>query len=181
MRRHPILPSWSARWPTRRRRGTTGFRAALQATFGEAEGRAAARRWRDWFPPIYRDSYDAGQAVTDIEPLQALLDGKPFGVQLGRRAGLPPHRFAVRLFHPRKPIALSDILPLAENLGLRVLSETPFLLQAPGSDGIAMQVLRVETADKTAVDLAAVGRALPTRSIVCGRGRWRTTGSTSWC
>src|SRR3954447_6123449 len=70
---------------------------------------------------------------------------------------MPPHRFTVRLFHPRKPIALSDILPLAENLGLRVLSEAPFILQAAGHDGIAMQVLRVETADKSAVDLAAIG------------------------
>ena len=78
-------------------------------------------------------------------------------MRLGRRAGMPPHRFAVRLFHPRKPIALSDILPLAENLGLRVLSEAPFLLQAPGKEGVALQVLRVETADKSPVDLAEVG------------------------
>jgi glutamate dehydrogenase len=26
------------------------FRAALQETLGERDGRAAARRWRDWFP-----------------------------------------------------------------------------------------------------------------------------------
>ncbi|MBM3647680.1 MAG: NAD-glutamate dehydrogenase [Alphaproteobacteria bacterium] len=133
------------------------FRAALQAKLGEAEGRAAARRWRDWFPSTYRDSFAADQAAADIEPLRALLDGAGFAVRLGRRAGMPPHRFAVRLFHPRKPIDLSDILPLAENLGLRVLSEVPFLLQSAGSGGVAMQVLRVETADKSAVDLAAVG------------------------
>ncbi len=136
------------------------FRTALQAKHGEAEGRAMARRWRDWFPSMYRDSFDANQAVIDIELLQSLQAGNKLGVQLGRRAGLPPHRFALRLFHPRKPIALSDILPFAENLGLRVISEAPFLLQAAGNDGIAMQVLRVETADKSAVDLAAIGPRL---------------------
>ncbi len=114
------------------------------------QDRPAARRWRDWFPPVYRESFEATQAVADIEPLQAAIGGAEFGVRLGRRASMPPHRFAVRLFHPRKPIALSDILPLAENLGLRVLSEAPFLLQAPGKDGVALQVLRVETADKSA-------------------------------
>ncbi len=75
--------------------------------------------------------------------------------------GMPPHRFALRLYHPRKPIALSDILPLAENLGLRVISEAPFLLRKEGGDdqahGVAMQVLRVETADKSPVDLDAAG------------------------
>src|SRR5205085_3612083 len=54
-------------------------------------------------------------------------------------------------------IALSDILPLAENLGLRVLSEAPFQLLTPGEAGVALQVLRVETADKSPVDLAAAG------------------------
>ena len=140
------------------------LRAALQAKFGEAEGRAAARRWRDWFPPVYRETFDATQATIDIELLQKLLGGTDFGVQVGRRAGLPAHRFAIRLFHPHKPIALSEILPLAENLGLRVISEAPFLLHAAngdgdggGGDGVAMQMLRVETADASAVDLAAVG------------------------
>ena len=136
---------------------TDRLRAALQAKLGDAEGRAAARRWREWFPPVYRETFDAVQAVADIDLLQALLGGAGFGVQVGRRAGLPAHRFAIRLFHHRKPIDLSDILPLAENLGLRVLSETPFLLRTADSAGVAMQVLRVETADKSAVDLATAG------------------------
>jgi glutamate dehydrogenase len=124
--------------------------------------RAAVRKWRDWFPTVYRDTYDAAQAKADVAPLQAALEGSDFGVRLGRRASMPAHRFTVRLFHPRKAIALSDILPLAENLGLRVLSEAPFRLQAPsneqgGSDGVALQVLRVETADKSPVDLAEAG------------------------
>jgi len=121
------------------------------------QDRPAARRWRDWFPPVYRESFEASQAVADIEPLQAAIGGTEFGVRLGRRASMPPHRFAARLFHPKKPIALSDILPLAENLGLRVLSEVPFLLQAPDRKGVALQVLRVETADKSPVDLATAG------------------------
>ncbi|MBS0221477.1 MAG: NAD-glutamate dehydrogenase [Proteobacteria bacterium] len=134
------------------------LRMALQASLGEAEGRAAARRWRDYFPTVYRDSFDADQAVADLGPLQAALDGAPFGVRLSREPGLPPHRFTLRLFHPKEPIALSDVLPLAENLGLRVLSEAPFLLRAGGgAERVALQVLSVETADASPVDLAAVG------------------------
>jgi glutamate dehydrogenase len=141
------------------------LRRALQARLGDAPGRAAARRWRDFFPLTYRDTFQGDQAVADIQLLEEALGGKSFGVRLGRRAGLPPHRFAVRLFHPRKPIALSDILPLAENLGLRVLSEVPFLLQSQKgekteSDGVALQVLRVETQDKSAVDLVEAGPRL---------------------
>ncbi len=133
------------------------LRTALQAKLGEVEGRAAARRWRDWFPTVYRDSFDAAQAMADLAPLQAALDGEPFGVRLEREPGSPPHRFTLRLFHPREPIALADILPPAEHLGLRVLSEVPFLLHAPDGEAIALQVLTVETMDKSAVDLLEVG------------------------
>ncbi|HET6224272.1 MAG TPA: NAD-glutamate dehydrogenase domain-containing protein, partial [Dongiaceae bacterium] len=132
------------------------FRAALQDKQGEVEGRAAARRWRDWFPAVYRDSFDAAQAVADLELVQAALAGRPFGVRLDRSPDLPAYRFTLRLFHPEAPLALSDILPLAENLGLRVLSEAPFLLKE-GDDAVALQVLSVETADKSPVDLAAAG------------------------
>ena len=132
------------------------FRAALQETLGEPEGRAAARRWRDWFPAVYRDSFDANQAVADLDLVQAALAGRPFGVRLDRAPDLPMHRFTLRLFHPKAPLALSDILPLAENLGLRVLSEAPFLLKS-GDEAVALQVLSVETADKSPVDLAHAG------------------------
>ena len=132
------------------------FRIALQGGLGEAEGRAAARRWRDWFPTIYRDSFDAAQAVADLKFMQAALAGDPFGVRLDREPGQPAHRLTLRLFHPKAPLALSDILPLAENLGLRVLSEAPFLLKS-AADAVALQVLTVETADKSPVDLAVAG------------------------
>jgi glutamate dehydrogenase len=133
------------------------LRAALEARLGEAEGRAAARTWRDYFPATYREAFPADRAVDDIELLQAALGDKPFGVRLERAPGQPPHRFTMRLFHPKKPIALSDILPLAENLGLRVLSEAPFQLQGDAGGAVALQVLTVETADGSAVDLDASG------------------------
>ncbi|HYX04418.1 MAG TPA: NAD-glutamate dehydrogenase, partial [Reyranella sp.] len=133
------------------------LRAALQTSLGEVEGRASARRWRDWFPASYRESFSAEQAIADLGPLQAVLSGQPFGVRLDRAPGLPAHRFSLRLFHPREPVALADILPPAENLGLRVLSEVPFLLSDGNGQVAALQVLSVETMDKSAVDLGAVG------------------------
>jgi glutamate dehydrogenase len=132
------------------------LRSTLQARLGEAEGRAVTRKWRSWFTPIYRDTYDAQQAVADIEPLQQAASGQPFGVRLMRETGQPSHRFNVRLFRGGEPFALSDILPPAENLGLRVLSEVPFQLGSGEKRPVALQVLTVETADGSPVDLEAV-------------------------
>ena len=141
------------------------FRSALQDVMGEAEGRAAARALRDYFPATYREVFPASVAVADLGPLQAALSGTPFGVRLQREPGQPPHRFDLRLFHPVAPAALSDILPPLECLGLRVLSEAPFALggkgagteRASGGTGAALQVLTVEVNGGGAVDLAADG------------------------
>ncbi|MFO1161780.1 MAG: NAD-glutamate dehydrogenase [Reyranellaceae bacterium] len=136
------------------------FRLALQADQGEVEGRLAARRWRDWFPAPYRDSFAAVQAVADLGLVQEALGGCAFGVRLEREPGLPAHRFTLRLFHPDEPIALSDILPPLEKLGLRVLSEVPFVLRPPPGEtaaSVALQVLSVETIDGSAVDLDVAG------------------------
>jgi glutamate dehydrogenase len=100
---------------------------------GRSRGPLRRAAWRDWFPSILSRQLRRGQAVADIEPLQAALAGTPFGVRLGARAGMPAHRFTCACSIRRKPIALSDILPLAENLGLRVLSEAPFLAAASGA------------------------------------------------
>ncbi len=133
------------------------LRFALEAKMGEAEGRAAARKWRGYFPATYREEFPADRAVGDIDLLQAALGDKPFGVRLERDADQPLHRFTLRLFHPKTAIVLSDILPPAENLGLRVLSEAPFTLRGlEGGESVALQVLTVETADGSPVDLAAV-------------------------
>jgi len=134
------------------------LRAALETKMGEVEGRAAARKWRGYFPAAYREEFPAERATGDIDLLQAALGDKPFGVRLERDPGQPPHRFTLRLFHPKTLIVLSDILPPTENLGLRVLSEAPFTLTGPtGGESVALQVLTVETADGSPVDLAASG------------------------
>ena len=70
------------------------LRAALQATLGEAEGRAAARRWRDWFPAgLSRQLRRRRRPWPTSSLVQAALGGRPFGVRLDRAPGLPAHRF----------------------------------------------------------------------------------------
>jgi len=108
----------------------------------------------------WSDHFRAESAVADLGFLEAALAGRSFGVRLERAADLPPHRFTLRLFHPDEPIALSDILPPLEKLGLRILSEVPFVLAAAADQAgptVALQVLSVETTDRSAVALDVAG------------------------
>ena len=133
-RRRPTSPSSSSALADAATSWNDRLRAALQAS--PARSRAARRpaAGATGSPPAYRDTFDADAGHG--RPRAAAGGARRPAVRRAARtarAGMPPHRFTLRLFHPKEPIALSDILPLAENLGLRVLSEAPFQLQAPGA------------------------------------------------
>jgi glutamate dehydrogenase len=98
--------------------------------FGEEDTRLRLRRVRS-FPIGYQARTEAAQAVADLRRIEAVLAGSPLEVSLHPAAdgGLP----GLRLYRVNEPVALSDVLPILENLGLRVVAEEPF--QIDDADG----------------------------------------------
>ncbi|HEX6443113.1 MAG TPA: NAD-glutamate dehydrogenase, partial [Stellaceae bacterium] len=108
---------------------------AVFAASGESEGHARLRRL-EAFPLAYQDRTRPAQAVADLDRIEAVLAGSAMEVSLhpgedGAGAGL-------RLYRPGQPVALSDILPILENLGLRIIAEEPFRIDS--SEGKAVWV-----------------------------------------
>jgi glutamate dehydrogenase len=96
---------------------------AASAAFGEEEARARLRRLRP-FPISYEARTEADQAIADLGRIEAVLAGSSLEVSLhpiadGRLPGL-------RLYRANEPVILSDVLPILENLALRVVAEEPF-------------------------------------------------------
>ena len=96
---------------------------AATAAFGEEEARARLRRLQP-FPIAYQARTEADQAIADLPRIEAVLAGSPLEVSLHPRAdgGLP----GLRIYRAKEPVVLSDVLPILENLGLRVVAEEPF-------------------------------------------------------
>ena len=107
---------------------------AAATAFGEEEARARLRRFQS-FPIAYQARTDAAQAVADLRRMEAVSAGSPLEVSLhpAPDAQLP----GLRLYRANEPVALSDVLPMLENLGLRVVAEEPFRIDcADGSVGV---------------------------------------------
>jgi glutamate dehydrogenase len=102
---------------------------AAIATFGEGEAHDRLGRLRP-FPAGYQAYTDPDQAVADLVQIEAVLAGAALAVSLHPRdgGGAP----GLRLYHAAEPVVLSDILPVLENLGLRIVAEEAFRI-----DGIA--------------------------------------------
>ncbi len=101
---------------------------AIVANFGESKGLPLAKDYLRAFPRSYKEDVMPGSAVADIERLEKLSDDNKLGMLFYRPQELGADSKSVRLklYHRDEPIHLSDVMPMLENLGLRVIGESPY-------------------------------------------------------
>jgi glutamate dehydrogenase len=93
---------------------------------GEERGADLYRRYRDAFPPAYRDDFTPGVAVADVQRIERLDAEGDLDMSLYTPLESPPGHLAFKLLRSGEPVLLSDMLPLLENMGARVTDERPF-------------------------------------------------------
>ncbi|HTE41565.1 MAG TPA: NAD-glutamate dehydrogenase, partial [Steroidobacteraceae bacterium] len=113
------------------------LRDALIAQYGEPKGLALARQFAAAFPAAYQADTTMSDAVVDIAQLQPLFaagDGIELRLLIGEGTA-----WRLRVLRSGIPVALSDALPLLENLGLRVLTERPYRISIGGERAVWIQ------------------------------------------
>ncbi|MGE0093971.1 MAG: NAD-glutamate dehydrogenase [Alphaproteobacteria bacterium] len=122
---------------------------------GEAHAHELFDRYRDAFPPGYQYRFDAEIAVSDIERVEAVRAGAPIAMNLYRRPGATEGELFFKIFHADSPLALSDVLPMLEHMGLKVVAERPFEITDGGGHSVFAHDFEM-TAAGVEVDLGAV-------------------------
>ncbi len=104
------------------------LKEAIIATFGESKGLAIAKEYMYAFPRSYKEDTLPSLAITDIERLEALKENDSLGMLFYRSQEEEHDSQAVRLklYSRNEPIHLSDVMPMLENFGLRVIGESPY-------------------------------------------------------
>ncbi|HUQ21998.1 MAG TPA: NAD-glutamate dehydrogenase [Gaiellaceae bacterium] len=102
------------------------LRDALSDQLGEDRARPLFDRYGEAFPGAYREDFTADQAVLDIERLERLDPGGDLGMSLYVPLASTQDQLAFKLLRSGQPILLSDVLPLLENMGVRVSDERPY-------------------------------------------------------
>ncbi|RZU99485.1 NAD-glutamate dehydrogenase [Spiribacter vilamensis] len=93
---------------------------------GEARGTELHHRYRDAFSAAYREDTGPGSATQDIERLETLATNNGLVISLYRPLEAPVGSLRLKLYHAGHPISLSDVLPVLENMGVRVIDERPY-------------------------------------------------------
>jgi len=102
----------------------------LVEEFGEEHGEQYLTELGSGFPPGYRDDFDPRVAVLDIKKILRVSNGEELAMSLYRLVEEGDEMLRLRLYHRGKSLPLSDVLPILENLGLRVVTERPYGIRA---------------------------------------------------
>jgi glutamate dehydrogenase len=128
------IPEIVARLTEAARTFSDRLRDALIQSEGEERGLSAWRRYADAFPVEYRERFGPEAAVADIAKIETVLgEEAPLALNLYRVVDAPDEELRFRVFHKAAPLPLSDVLPMLEAFGLRVISESAYEIAPAGS------------------------------------------------
>lgn len=102
--------------------------AKITSAYGEAKGKAIQKKYVNAFSRSYAEQSLPSAAMVDIERIELLSDENKLDMLFYRpqEESANSEIVKLKLYHRHVPIHLSDVLPMLENFGLRVIDESPF-------------------------------------------------------
>lgn len=102
----------------------------LKVQFGHEDASKILDNFRAGFPAAYKQDFTIDNAVADITVFQNLDAGAIHAsLQLSKRLGVAQSAYASFKLYCVDKIALSDAIPILENMGLRILGGRPYKIK----------------------------------------------------
>ena len=133
------------------------LREELRERRGEAPGLALVNRYQHAFPLAYQEDVAPRDVLEDLADLE-LLRAYPRALRLNlyRPPAQKQQRVHLKIVKLGDPVPISDVLPMLENFGLRVISERPYELSWPEGGAAWIQDFELEQRDGLIVDIARI-------------------------
>ena len=130
----------------------------LTEIYGKEKALNLYKRYNPAFLPAYKDKFRGNQAAKDIENIEQTLNIGKLSMSLFRPETEKSNQFHFKVYHPSQLIPLSDVLPILEDLGLRVLNEIPYVVHPDSVEDkkVVIHDFGVITRNGSKVDLVAV-------------------------
>ncbi len=115
------------------------LKKVLIDVYGKIKGAELAFTYGRAFPANYHESILIGNAVHDIRQLETMVHNEATDdicVEFYRLNKAAPGEFHLKVYHESRPVPLSEILPVLENMGFRSMSEMPYEVKPHGYEGV---------------------------------------------
>jgi glutamate dehydrogenase len=153
------------------------LRAVLVGRQDEASALALAARYRRAFPLAYEEDIEPADALEDLADLEALrAQPDQLRLNLHRPVFQKPERVHLKVVKRGEPVPISDLLPMLENFGLRVISERPYELAWPEGGAAWIQDFELEHRERLRVDIPRVEGIFREGLLAAWRGEVENDG-----
>lgn len=107
---------------------------SLTEYFSEEKGIKLSKKYNLAFPSSYQSIFTSRVAVADIERIESLYEDPTRSMTLRFYRSVEAHasELKLKLFHQDGALILSDLIPILENLGLKVAEEYPYKISPQG-------------------------------------------------
>ncbi|MGE3714791.1 MAG: NAD-glutamate dehydrogenase, partial [Alphaproteobacteria bacterium] len=150
---------------------------ALIARHGEKRGQKLFLTYGNAFSQNYINRYDPTGAVYDIDCIEKAIESGNVMLDLYRNRDDDSAFLHLKIYNPNDAISLSDILPMLENAGFRVIEEYPFSISIPQSTGrVRIRDFTLEMQQTLAFDLKDTKKRLERALIRVWLGKLENDG-----
>ncbi|GJL80883.1 MAG: NAD-glutamate dehydrogenase [marine bacterium B5-7] len=104
------------------------LKTTLVEQFGEESGIRDYNRFYNAFPGSYQDDFSPRRAAYDIQRIQEIISTGKLGIYFYQPVDVMDSSVRLRLYSLGEEVALSDVIPMIENMGLKVLGENPYMI-----------------------------------------------------
>jgi len=149
-----------------------GFKTALLARFDEAYALQLFEKYAQALPAAYTEDFQADAAAHDVSFIEA-AEKEPARLHLDIYRPEPRRRdrFFLKIFRNQDAIPISDLLPMLENMGLKVIAERPYGLDFPGGRRAWIQDLELVMQASTATRFETLEREIKNAFTAVWTGR----------
>src|SRR5580692_10404114 len=149
-----------------------GFKAALLSRLDEAYALQLFDKYALAFPAAYTEDFNGDAAALDVSFLEA-AEKEPARLHLDIYRPEPRRKdkFFLKIFRNQDAIPISDLLPMLENMGLKVIAERPYELEFPGGRRAWIQDLELVMQASMTIQFEALAREIKSAFTAVWTGR----------
>ncbi len=149
-----------------------GFKSALLTRFDEAYALQLYENYALAFPAAYQEDFGGEAAALDVSFLEA-VQKEPGRLHLDIYRPDPKRkdRLFLKIFRGADAIPISDLLPMLENMGLKVMAERPYELEFQGAHRAWIQDLELVMQASSALPVETLDHEIKSAFTAVWTGR----------
>lgn len=146
------------------------LRSSLVEALGENAGIACYNSYKNAFTPSYQEYFDPRYAVQDIRLIDQLTSENDIAMNFYQPIGSQASAMRFRVLHLHQPLVLSDIIPVLEHLGLRVMGEHPYQIFKKDDTQVWLHDFQLTLGLEVSLDVHAVKNLFEQAFLAVWRG-----------